>query len=203
MINERSDNQTFVLTSCTYFVGTDIKPGRYSVKLLSGTLGNLHVNRKYLAHIWFGSEYEKFCDNLRLELGATLTITGDIKLLFTRKDSVNIEEDISIIEQQQKEIQELKNQLRQLKETIKNASNEPLPKQYILSYGSYYGGQTIRVGVYDMKMISGDGYIIENGIYHKIGTGENEHIIVHGIKVSSRTKIQITNNLVVEATFIA
>lgn len=198
-------NDEFILTACTYIVGLDIKPGRYSLKLVKGNLGLVQINGKERFFQWLGTESSNpdFYKNIRLIKDSKIEISGDIEVMLIRQNSFNIEEDASIIEQQREEIEKLKMEMSELRKElldIKIQDNESyLPDEYILSKGFYYGGETIKTGIYNIEVISGVGYLIHKGNYNNMGDRKYATMKLIGLKISPKSKIEITDQLVVKA----
>lgn len=115
---EENLSNGFVLRSGEYVVGNDLKPGRYSFKLIYGNDGHIETSGRNwmmsnLGDKWNGiSEY----NNLTLKIGQKLRISGDVKLFFSEEAPVNINENISVIKEKDKEIQRLKEELKRVRQ---------------------------------------------------------------------------------------
>lgn len=202
---ESESKEDFVLTHGEYIIGEDIKPGRYSFKVIQGTDGMVETTGRDWEIIGIGNYVNQVMayQNLSLKVNTKLKIRGDIKLRFTKEKPINIEEDIKIIEVKNREIENLKSQLKELREKyekLKLQFNQPLfEDEYILKYGYYYGGENITPGIYDLKVVSGIGYVKERGNFHRMGNVQYGNMELFGLKVSNKTKIEVTDDLVISA----
>lgn len=201
---EREIEGDFVIGHGIYISGVDIAPGRYSFKVIYGDGGRLKTSGRDWVIENLGESYGGIVEyrNLSLKDGVKMEISGNVKLLMKKEPPLNINENISIIESQRQEIEELKQDIKRLKKQLESPEislDEFLPDECTLRCGFYFGSQTIKTGIYNFEVISGSGYIKERGNSYTMGDcqyGRNELI---GIKITTRTKLEITDNLVVKA----
>ena len=203
--NKSKAKDDFVLTHGEYIIGEDIRPGRYSFKVIQGNDGMVETTGRDWKIIGIGSYSNQVMEyqNLSLKVNTKLKIRGDIKLRFVKEKPINIEDNIEIIEIKNREIEKLRSRLKELHEKyekLKLQINHPFfEDRYILKYGYYYGGENIAPGIYDLKVLSGIGYVKERGNFHRMGNVRYGTMELCGLKVSNKTKIEITDDLVINA----
>lgn len=198
-----------ILYQGEYIVGLDIKPGRYSFKLLRGDDGQIETTGKNWIIQTLGSKWNGIYEykNLTLKLNQKLKISGNVEVLFMEESPVNINEDITIIKQKNEEIEKLKNELCKIKKELldyKNGINSQYQMdEFIMTTGVYVGGENVKIGYYDLKVISGSGYITSSNrnIYVKMGTQKDESLEYKGLRFSNKTRIEVTGNLVMKSIY--
>lgn len=194
---ESKTKEEFILTHGEYIIGEDIRPGRYSFKVIQGDDGMVETTGRDWKIIGIGNDFNQVMkyQNLSLKINTKLKIRGNIKLLFKREKPINIDDDMSLLEIKNKEIEKLKAELKDLKkkyEELKLQLNEKtFEDEYILKYGYYYGGENIALGIYDLKVLSGSGYVKERGNFHQMGNTQYGKMEMFGLKISNKTKIQL------------
>ena len=204
---EQEINNGFVLSSGEYVVGTDLKPGRYSFKLIYGNDGRLETSGRNwviatLGDKWNGiSEYK----NLLLKTGQKLTISGNVKVLLQEELPVNIDEDISIIKEKDEKIKKLQEKIKiltsELNDLKENFNSQYHIEQAKITTGIYIGGENIKTGYYDLEVISGKGSIImtNKNIYENMGG--NGAVYYKGLKIARKNKLEVTGTLVIKAIY--
>lgn len=205
LLSMNSIGECFDITAGEYVGGVDIKPGRYNIFLISGDNGRIETSGRNWIIETFGILYNgiSYYENLVLKMNQKLNVVGNIRLRLVRQKPLNIDEDVSVIEELQKQVYDLKEELKNTKKNISqiDINEKRLPDEYVLTQGYYYGGVTIKMGIYDAYVISGSGSIHENGKIHQLGTWtdhNHQQVVVsmfRGIKITQKTKIEISGNL--------
>lgn len=197
----------FVLNSGEYVVGNDLKPGRYSLKLIYGNDGRLETTGRNwvienLGDKWNGiSEYK----NLSLKVGQKLIISGNVKILLQEEQPINITENVSIIGEKDKEINRLKKELKKTREELADLK-ESFNAQYFqekfeMTAGTYIGGENLKVGYYDLQVLQGKGCIRMWGKNIFEDMGEDGIMEYKGLKIARRNKLEISGNLILKAVY--
>ena len=204
---EKEISDGILLTNGEYVVGEDLKPGRYSFKLVYGNDGCLETTGRNwvietLGDKWNGiSEYH----NLSLKIGQKLKISGDVKLLLTEENPLNISEDISVIHEKDNEINHLKDELSKVRKEFaeykQQFNNQYIEDNLRMTCGEYRGGENIKTGYYDLEVISGSGTldVRRKNLYIKIGIKPDEIKYYTGLRITDKMKIEITGTVLIKA----
>lgn len=199
----------FVLHSGEYVVGKDLKPGRYSLKLIYGNDGRLETTGRNWVIETLGDKWNGITEyrNLNLKMEQKLKISGNVKILLQEEKSVNFNEDISVIEQKNNEIKKLKEELSKVRkeysEYKKQFNNKYVEENFQMTVGEYRGGENIKIGYYDLEVISGSGVlrVPRRDIYARMGMKPDETRCFKGLKITAKMNCEITGNLIINATY--
>lgn len=196
-----------VLQSGEYIVGKDLKPGRYSLKLIYGNDGRLETTGRNWVIETLGDKWNGITEyrNLNLKMEQKLRISGNVKILLQEEKPVNFNEDISVIDQKNNEIKRLKEELAKVKkeysECKEQFNSKYIEENFTMTVGLYKGGENIKIGYYDLEVISGSGVlrVPRRNVYIKMGTKPNETQYFKGLKITAKMNCEITGNLVINA----
>ncbi len=198
LINNEFLNEKNILCAGRYKGGRDLKVGIYNLKIVSGTgivetkkpdevFFRITDNKNDIKTRGLTDEYR----NLVVTDETIVSISESAKIEFILCKKVCLDKELQkyIIEKENllKEISEIKS------EKIKKGDN------IILGIGKYYGGKTIPLGLFNMKIISGSTSVEINkpdNLYFNMS--DNSEDIDKYSYIKEYSGIQITNDTVLE-----
>lgn len=203
MLNIKNNND-FILHAGRYVGGENIPIGTYDLLIVSGT-GIIETKSPIKQFFRLESD-----PNIRKERNwsdrySGFKVTDDcvVEISESAKIRFTLTKPISYDEEYKKYIEKrdgIKQEIEYL-EKLRDSKKVKIGDIFVLKQGTYYGGKTIPVGIYNLRAISGSSMIETNRpkIWFNIGTDEGyfdkEYV---GLEIKKDTVLKISNKCEIE-----
>lgn len=196
----KSKSKEMILHAGRYIGGKTIPVGVYDLSIISGT-GTIETeipNRIYIRlEKNRGGDFPENYSGLVVNDETVLEITESAKICFQLMSPISYDDEYGKYIQRRDEV---KREIEYL-EKLRDAEKVKIGDVFVLSQGTYYGGKTIPVGVYNLKAISGSSMIETKkpSEYFALGTDNSyQDKEYKGLEIREDTVLKINSKCKIE-----